>query len=567
MRYSVPARVASKSATEMLVYRTSCSTGQGDFRTFEGTSDRSTGGTSHVLAADVKNMCIEMQRQWRSAKGLSETGMGSSGMRGIWCSKEQWARIQRLLEDRLETVQDLRFGQVQLKAAHHQAIESGKLEAFAQEQRFMEQQGRNRMQVLEREACIAQLRDQLACAEQAHAEDTARLKAQMCLAEEHAVQIEQLHKERVAEKDEMADVKAELREANERCRLLAERSGALANELKTAKSAGWEAAQDAESKAANVAELQGQQAELRQRVEFYQMRLAERAVPSVELQQENTRLHADCKRLMALLETTSEYQHWVGREAALQGLHYMPIAECFASKGTLSDVYSPNVDRTVDLEVEEFHWVPKDAIKHMMALLGQFPQLTNGPFMAMLAELNKVWKQRETERIREVQMQHQKDLADFRRLHQQATPYQQSVMQHKLDHLKRELRASHQHARSLSKFKAKVSDQVADDSKSLLRWSLAQIDGLVDETKRLGQENALLWKHIGPQQAPQRSKVSQSSDFATTALVPGQADAEGLAGMKAQVGKVNTKSRGVSSIQGKASPGRASPGRAIRRAI
>ena len=71
-----------------------------------------------------------------------------------------------------------------------------------------------------------------------------------------------------------------------------------------------------------------------------------RAVPSVELQQENSRLHDDCKRLMALLETTSEYRHWVGREAALKGLHYMPIAECFSAKGMTSDVYPPNMDRT-----------------------------------------------------------------------------------------------------------------------------------------------------------------------------------------------------------------------------
>lgn len=99
----------------------------------------------------------------------------------------------------------------------------------------------------------------------------------------------------------------------------------------------------------------------------------------------------------------------------------------------------------VDLEVEEFHWVPKDAIKHMMALLGQFKELPTAPFMSLLGELNKVWKQRETERIREVQLQHEQDLADFRRLHQQATPYQQSVMQNKLDYLRRELKSSRAH--------------------------------------------------------------------------------------------------------------------------
>lgn len=95
--------------------------------------------------------------------------------------------------------------------------------------------------------------------------------------------------------------------------------------------------------------------------------------------------------------------------------------------------------------MEEFHWVPKDAVKHMMALLREFPQIPTAPFMSLLSELNKVWKQRESERVRDVQLQQERDLADFRRLHQQATPYQQSVMQDKLDHLRRELKSSRAH--------------------------------------------------------------------------------------------------------------------------
>jgi hypothetical protein len=72
-----------------------------------------------------------------------------------------------------------------------------------------------------------------------------------------------------------------------------------------------------------------------------------RATPNVELQQENTRLQNDCKRLLAMLETTSEYQHWMSRRAALRGVHYIPIAECIAEEGITSDVYSPNGDRVV----------------------------------------------------------------------------------------------------------------------------------------------------------------------------------------------------------------------------
>lgn len=56
------------------------------------------------------------------------------------------------------------------------------------------------VQVLERDSCIAQLRDELACSRQAHAADTARLNAQSSLAAERADQLEQIQKQRTQEK-------------------------------------------------------------------------------------------------------------------------------------------------------------------------------------------------------------------------------------------------------------------------------------------------------------------------------------------------------------------------------
>lgn len=56
------------------------------------------------------------------------------------------------------------------------------------------------VQVLERDSCIAQLRDELACSRQAHAADTARLNAQSSLADERADQLEQIQKQRTQEK-------------------------------------------------------------------------------------------------------------------------------------------------------------------------------------------------------------------------------------------------------------------------------------------------------------------------------------------------------------------------------
>ena len=75
--------------------------------------------------------------------------------------------------------------------------------------------------------------------------------------------------------------------------------------------------------------------------------VASRATPNVQLQQEQARLQNDCKRLVAMLETTSEYQHWMSERAALKGVHYIPIAECLASEGITSDVYTGNTDRVV----------------------------------------------------------------------------------------------------------------------------------------------------------------------------------------------------------------------------
>jgi hypothetical protein len=54
-----------------------------------------------------------------------------------------------------------------------------------------------------------------------------------------------------------------------------------------------------------------------------------------------------------------------------------------------------------------------------------------------------------------------------------------------------------EHARTLSKYRVKLSDELADDSKAVLKWSLAKIEGLVDETRRLAQENMSLWRRVG----------------------------------------------------------------------
>lgn len=64
-----------------------------------------------------------------------------------------------------------------------------------------------------------------------------------------------------------------------------------------------------------------------------------------------------------------------------------------------------------------------------------------------------------------------------------------------------------EHARTLSKYRVNLSDELADDSKAVLQWSLGKIEGLVEDTRRLAQENMSLWRRVGK---PKRRKGSNT---------------------------------------------------------
>lgn len=96
----------------------------------------------------------------------------------------------------------------------------------------------------------------------------------------------------------------------------------------------------------------------------------------------------------------------------------------------------------VDFEIEDCHWVPKAAIDAMLNLIAQFPDVPTAPFLNLLTQLNKIWRKRGLQQVQEAQHQHEKDLVDFQRSSNQATPYQQKVMHQRLNHLKKELKLS-----------------------------------------------------------------------------------------------------------------------------
>jgi hypothetical protein len=97
----------------------------------------------------------------------------------------------------------------------------------------------------------------------------------------------------------------------------------------------------------------------------------------------------------------------------------------------------------VDLEVEAFHWVPKQAITLTVNLLGKvFPHLPAAPFMHLLTQLNRIWLVRGNAELRCLRKQHLSELAALRRMASNATPYQQSILQQRLKFVEAQLKGS-----------------------------------------------------------------------------------------------------------------------------
>jgi hypothetical protein len=97
----------------------------------------------------------------------------------------------------------------------------------------------------------------------------------------------------------------------------------------------------------------------------------------------------------------------------------------------------------VDLEVEAFYWVPRQAITLTVSLVGKlFPHLPAAPFMHLLTQLNRVWLVREDAALRRQRKQHLSELGEMRRMATNATPYQQSVVQQRLKFLQGQLKNS-----------------------------------------------------------------------------------------------------------------------------
>lgn len=73
-------------------------------------------------------------------------------------------------------------------------------------------------------------------------------------------------------------------------------------------------------------------------------------------------------------------------------------------------------DREVVLSKESYHWVPKEAFELVQTFLERlFPRVPVQPFMMLLLQLNKVWKDHEAKRLADVKAKHTTEVARLKR--------------------------------------------------------------------------------------------------------------------------------------------------------
>eukprot|EP00198_Chlamydomonas_reinhardtii_P004409 XP_001693745.1 predicted protein [Chlamydomonas reinhardtii] len=272
-----------------------------------------------------------------------------------------------------------------------------------------------------------------------------------------------------------------------------------------------------DSQAMRIRDLTTALAEARHQADTYRLQLQQRSQPAEELARDLKRLQADNRRLVALLAVVPEYRVLAGEVAGDHGCHYIPLEECLMARHLVEDLHPQLLDRpvgevpgglagpgrlrdpdgadpalTVVLD-EQYHWVPRKALETGAALMRRMmPALPMSQLLTLVAELNKVWRDREKARLAEVAAAHAAEIKRLIATFKQRAPYEAVVAGEKLNDLKRRLKAQAAQAAALAAAAKGDQKRSEDDSKAMLHAGLSTITDLSRQVARLNTRNKKL---------------------------------------------------------------------------
>ena len=85
-----------------------------------------------------------------------------------------------------------------------------------------------------------------------------------------------------------------------------------------------------------------------------------------------------------------------------------------------------------------------------------FPKMPVQPFMVLLLQLNRVWRDHEKSKLEDLKKRCAKEEARLRRQIANREPYTEIVQQSKINHLRKKLQDSGKHAKKMEQKAAKL---------------------------------------------------------------------------------------------------------------
>ena len=324
------------------------------------------------------------------------------------------------------------------------------------------------------------------------------------------------------------------------------------------------AATTSKLEASETAEREGAEALTQAQLQLstYREKLLGERNPDEMVRVANERLEGDCRRLVALLEATAEYgltrlvESQASRDASapdapavaaaaaagaerpeddregalaerseLAGRHFVPLADCLVERGAVKGHYTPTPgDRQdISLDRENLKWVPRKALEITREFIGaQCHRLPEQPFMALLLQLNRVWRHHEREQISILKQKFEEAQEALKRWLLNRVSAKDVTQQQKIKYLRKLLTSVNENNGKILKSFQGMTSQAAvqrrrgggnpEDERVLLEWGLATIEALSKQVSETSEENKILRKKLyvdtvvlSPPASPQRT--------------------------------------------------------------
>ncbi|KAG2500602.1 hypothetical protein HYH03_001370 [Edaphochlamys debaryana] len=462
----------------------------------------------------------------RAAKAQQDLTAQPTKGRGLWLNSALWQAVTKQLETQVAEVEALQQQLLQQQQVTEELRAAADQDRGAQDRSIAVLQA----QAQELGAEVAALQAQMRARQEAWDQHKRDLEAQA----DHLLQLLHERQGLLADNDGLRGALAAAQAAQAGAERRAAEALARATELERMHEYMMGKADNGlterDAQAVRIRELTTALAEAKHQADTYRSQLATRSGPAEELTTELKRLRADNQRLVALLAKVPEYRALAAEVADERGVHYLPLEECLMARHLVEDLHPQLLDRPVDeiegglagvgrrrdpdapdpsLTVvldEQYNWVPRAALLTGAAMMRRMmPGLPMAQLLALVGELNKIWRDRERARLAEVAAAHRQELKKLQQTFQQRAPYEAVVAGQKLTDLKRRLRSQAAQAAAEVATAKGEKRRVEDDSRVMLHAGLSSIQDLSEQVARLQTRN----KKLHTKAAKQRSKAAK----------------------------------------------------------